>query len=160
MVGIWGVFLPTASVRTCYFYNQEWYKEEWRTQWKLKLWPLAYTSHVVPFSYGSWRRCARALSPKKRGNSKMLDQVLFDSHAECPTFHAGNTVKSDLFCLKQQDVTKSLKWEVCSLDSLHMYYSWHAESLFLAFPVSACSNLTHPLRLSQTAPLPSRLAIG
>ena len=30
----------------------------------------------------------------------MLDQILFDSHAECPTFHAGNTVKTGLFFLK------------------------------------------------------------
>lgn len=62
----------------------------------------------------------------------MLDQILFDSPAECPAFHAGNAFSF----LNKQDVSKSLNWELCPLGSLHVYYAKHAEcsQIFLALP--------------------------
>lgn len=42
----------------------------------------------------------------------MLDQILFDSPAECPAVHAGNAVSF----LNKQDVSKSLKWELMLIE--------------------------------------------
>lgn len=57
----------------------------------------------------------------------MLDQILFDSHAECPTFNAGNAVTVAFSFLNEQVVSKSLKWRLCLLNLLHVYYARCAE---------------------------------
>ena len=66
--------------------------------------------------------------------------------------------------LNSRMLSKNLKWGVCSLDLLPVYYSRRAECshicLFLVLPISPFSNLTHQLRPSQITPLPSRLPFG